>query len=391
MDAEDEWGDFSGPEMAEWNQPAPEPVPVLRYAFGKSGQSVRIKDRSGHGNDGTAARPLRRVPGIVKGRWAARFDGEKDYIRVPRSPSLEPEELTVDAWVCIDGSKPDFKDGAIAFKRNTASSCNEDYCLEILSDRTVLMTVSSPSTPPGQHRLITCTSLAPDLWHHLAMTFRPGEAVVYVDGKESARMQSGAGMNGKEPARLDHNSSADLFIGTRDHATYPLGRFGTFDLAELRIWPKALDANRISVLYGEHAGEPGVAKPSQNKACRGVEALCPAAIAAESLVLHLAPGPSGKTTATVRDRSGRNHHGTACAACVTATGGHGGSTAPVRISSACHVLRHWSRTPLPWRHGCVSPAESNRRTQGPWSSSATRRSTTTRATTWKSCPTVAFA
>lgn len=310
-DAGDERGDFSGSEMAEWHAPASGPAPVLHYVFGKSRKSVRIKDRSGHGNDGTAVRPLRRVPGLAKGKWAARFDGASDYIRVPRSPSLEPEELTVDAWVRIDGNKPDFKDGAIVFKRNTASSCNEDYCLEILSDRTVLMTVSSPSSSSGQQRLNTFTSLAPDLWHHLAMTFRPGEAVVYVDGKESVRMQSSAGTNEKGPARLDHNPSADLFIGTRDHATYPLGRFGAFDLAELRIWPNALDAKRIAALYGKHADQPGVAKPMQNKACLDVEALCPAATAVESLVLHLAPSPSCKKTATVRDRSGRNNHGTA--------------------------------------------------------------------------------
>lgn len=310
VDAEDEWGDFSGPEMAEWHQPAPETVPVLHYTFGKSGKSVRIQDRSGHGNNGTAARPLQRVPGIAKGKWAARFDGVSDYIRVPRSPSLEPEELTVDVWVRIDGHAPDFKGGTIVFKRNSGTHWNEGYCLELFPDRSARMTVSHPPSPEGQARLDTLSTLAPDLWHHLAMTFRRGEAVVYLDGKESVRMQRRTDKGGALAA-LDHYAAADLFIGARDHATVPLGGFGAFDLAELRIWPKALDAKRIAALYGKHAGQPGVAKPLQNKACLGMEALCPAAIAAESLVLHLAPSPSCKTTAKVRDRSGRNNHGTA--------------------------------------------------------------------------------
>jgi hypothetical protein len=280
-----------------------EPAPVLHYTFGRAAKSLRVKDRSGRGNDGTAARRLRRVPGIAKGQWAARFDGANDCIRVPRSASLEPEELTVDAWVRIRGRDPDFKDGAIVFKRNTGSSCNEDYCLEILSGRTVLMTVSSPPSPLGQTRLTGGTVLAPDLWHHLAMTFRPGEAVVYVDGREEIRMRTHGG--------LEHNPSADLFIGTRDHATYPLDRFGAFDLAELRIWPVALDAKRMAALYGEHAGKPGVAKPPRNKPRAVPAAQPPTAIAAESLVLHLAPGPSCKTDASVPDRSGRRNDGTA--------------------------------------------------------------------------------
>ena len=287
-----------------------EPAPVLHYTFDRSAKSLRVKDRSGQGNDGKAARRLERVSGIGGKGWAARFDGTNDYIRVPRSPSLEPESLTVDAWVRIDGNKPDFKGGTIVFKRNTGVNWNEGYCLEIFPDRSIRMTISNPPSPNGQKRLDSGTTLAPDLWHHLAMTFRPGEAVVYVDGKENVRMLFSADGSGKS-AGLDHNSAADLFIGARDHATYPLGTFGGFDLAELRIWPKALDAERIAALYGEHAGQPGVAKPLQNKSRIDVEALCPDAIAAESLVLHLAPCRSCKTSAKVRDRSGRNHHGSA--------------------------------------------------------------------------------
>ena len=286
-----------------------EPAPVLHYTFGRSSKSLRIKDRSGQGNDGTAARPLKRVPGIGKGK-AVRFDGVSDYIRVPRSPSLEPEELTVDAWVRIDGNKPDFKGGTIVFKRNSGVNWNEGYCLEIFPDRSARMTVSHPPAPAGQARLDIISTLAPDLWHHLAMTFRPGEAVVYVDGKENVRMQNRADKGGMLSA-LDHNAATDLFIGARDHATYPLGTFGAFDLAELRVWPKALDAERIAALYGEHAGQPGVAKPSRNKSRIDVEALCPATIAPESLVLHIAPVPSCKAGSKIRDRSGRNNHGTA--------------------------------------------------------------------------------
>ena len=70
---------------------AEEPAPVLHYTFGRSRKSARIKDCSGHRNDGMAVHSLRRVPGIAKGQWAARFDGTGDYIRVPRSASLEPE------------------------------------------------------------------------------------------------------------------------------------------------------------------------------------------------------------------------------------------------------------------------------------------------------------
>lgn len=282
---------------------AEEPVPVLHYTFGQSSKSLKVKDRSGHGNNGTAVRPLRRVPGIAKGQWAARFDGISDCIRVQRSPSLEPKELTVDAWVRIDKRALEVNGGnTIVFKRNSAIDCNEDYCLEILTSRIVHMTVSNVR----QSCVDSWTALSFDEWHHLAMTFRPGEAVVYVDGKENARMESRTGLAG-----LAHNAAADLFIGARDHAKFPMDRFAAFDLAEVRIWPVALDAKQIAVLYGAHAGQPGVAAPERNKSCVDTkEVLASLGVAApESLVLHYTPPRSGRLTERVRDRSGCHNDG----------------------------------------------------------------------------------
>ena len=298
---------------------AVKPAPVLHYTFGQSAKSVRVKDRSGHGNDGMAVRPLRRVPGIVKGQWAARFNGISDYIRVPRSASLEPEELTVAAWVRIpDGIEP-ADAGAIIFKRNTSFHDNEGYNMEILPDRRVRMTIGHCG---GQKNVISREALAPDLWHHVAMTFLGGRMRLYVDGKPA----------GEEHfiQALDHNPSADLLIGGRDHASHPMDRFAWFDLADVRIWSKALDMHQIAALYGEFADRPKVAHPADNQSIepssRNADhtficgtpslptsqpiALDVPAIRRDALVLHYA-FVSPKDGTELRDRSGHQTNGTA--------------------------------------------------------------------------------
>src|SRR3954453_11371255 len=72
-----------------------------------SGQTVR--DWSGHGNIGRLRSTAGAdgndptwIRGVLAGS-ALRFDGD-DYVTIPDSPSLEPQKVTVAAWVRSDGS-----------------------------------------------------------------------------------------------------------------------------------------------------------------------------------------------------------------------------------------------------------------------------------------------
>lgn len=233
---------------------------VLHYAFGKGAKwetgSV-VKDLSGGGHDGRVEGDgLEVVRGIGKQGKAVRFDGKVDYIRVPRDEALEPDEITVAAWVKIRAGENLTESGTLVFKRNSSFHDNESYGLAVYPNRIVRADVSSPRC--GHNRVDSSVPMAPGVWHHVAMAFRGGETRLYLDGVLVA--------TGSYPPALDHNAGADLLVGVRDHAEYPMGRFGAFDLAELRIWDEALDGERVAALYRERAGWKGVAKPEDNRA-----------------------------------------------------------------------------------------------------------------------------
>ncbi|MBP5786314.1 MAG: LamG domain-containing protein, partial [Kiritimatiellae bacterium] len=250
-----------------------------------------VKDLSGGGHDGRVEGDgLEVVRGIGKQGKAVRFDGKVDYIRVPRDEALEPDEITVAAWVKVragfascggDGI------GAVVFKRNTSFHDNEDYCLEIHPGCVLRTDLSSPH---GRHAKVTTReALAPELWHHIAVAVGGGMARIYVDGVLAVEQSH------RHP--FDHSRMTDLFVGARDHAGHPIDRFGAFDLAELAIWDEVLGAEQVAALYRERAGHFGVAKREAKEK--------------KGLVLHYAFGKGGKwkTGSVVKDLSGGGHNG----------------------------------------------------------------------------------
>lgn len=232
----------------------PFPAPVLHYGFSGGADGNLLRDSGGMHNDGRLGGNPEFVAGIGKKGRAVRFDGRDDCIRVPRSASLEPDAITVAVWIRTGAGTNAEEPGAIVFKRNTSYHDNEDYCLELFPDHTLHANFSSPR---GGHRFaISSVALAPDLWHHAAMVLGPQGVWLYLDGVP-------VGGNAL-PCTLDHCAGADLLIGFRDHAALPLSRYGEFDLADLRIWPEALDGGQIARLYREKASCPGVARPECN-------------------------------------------------------------------------------------------------------------------------------
>ena len=268
---------------------------VLHYAFGRGGvwgSGAVVKDLSGGGHDGRVEGDgLEVVRGIGKRGKAVRFDGKGDYIRVPRDASLEAEELTLAVWLKLRKGAASLADegiGTVVFKRNTSFHDNEDYCLEIHPGRLLRTDISSPRG--GHDKVTTGKALEPEAWHHVAVTVGGGRARIYVDGELAAE---------KTPVQaFDHSQQTDLLVGVRDHAGYPLNRFGMFDLFELKMWDKALDAKQVAALYRARAGKIGVAEKKKEKGTQG-------------LVLHYAFGRGGKwgTGAVVKDLSGGGHDG----------------------------------------------------------------------------------
>ncbi len=234
--------------------PSDIPAPVLHYGFSDKAAGQVVRDSSGLQNDGTFYGRPEFVAGVGKKGRAVRLDGRDDCIRIPRSASLEPNAITVAAWIRIGVGANAKEPGAIVFKRNTSYHDNEDYCLELFPDHTLHANFSSPR---GGHRfVVSSVALAPDLWHHAAMVLGPQGAWLYLDGVPVG--------GDARPCTLDYCAGTDLLIGFRDHAALPLSRYGEFDLADLCIWPEALDGGQVASLYREKARCPGVARPECN-------------------------------------------------------------------------------------------------------------------------------
>jgi hypothetical protein len=237
---------------------------VLHYSFGRGGAweagSV-VKDLSGNGHDGLVKGDgLEVAKGMgPKGR-AARFDGKGDFIRAPKDAAAGAESLTVAAWVRVGEGDEEGESGTIVYKRNTSFHDNEGFCLEIFPDFRLKGTVANRSSR-GQCVVFSSAAMAKGLWHHVAMTYEPGRACLYLDGA-----LAGSGMAPESP---DFHPGADWLVGVRDHEQYPLSRFGMFELADFRMWNEALDGERMAALYRERAGRAGVAKPEDNRAPAG--------------------------------------------------------------------------------------------------------------------------
>ncbi|MBR4250677.1 MAG: LamG domain-containing protein [Kiritimatiellae bacterium] len=230
------------------------PRPVLHYTFQRYTGGNGIEDSSGRHHGGVVAGKLQLVEGPGKRDKAIRFDGRSSFIRVPRSDSLEPDAITVAAWIRIAEDANRVEPGVIVFKRNSSYHDNEDFALQIFPNHILRIDVSSPRS--GHHKVDSSVALAPDVWHHAAMSIGGRGARLYLDGEMVGE--------GFFPCALDHFGGADLLIGARDHAALPTSWFGAYDLADLQIWAEALDGEQIARLYRKKARLPGVAHPGGN-------------------------------------------------------------------------------------------------------------------------------
>jgi len=232
-----------------WNRPVNSALPdrglVLHYTFEEQ-DAEKAVDRSGLENHGVIHGQPVIVPG--PGGRALRFDGEKDYIQVPRSPSLEPDALTAAAWVRINRFHPNF--GLLVQKRNRSFHNNEDYNLQIWNNGVIRMVVANGR----QSRLDAANRIGTGVWHHVAMVFEEPEMRLYLDGRFAGSK--------RHPLPLDHNPESDLLICAAGHAQYPLDLFLNCDLDDLQIYSQALGDDDIAELvrrHVRHAPEPAAA------------------------------------------------------------------------------------------------------------------------------------
>ncbi|HXW53592.1 MAG TPA: LamG domain-containing protein [Myxococcota bacterium] len=189
------------------------------------------------------------IPGEVEEAFNISGTGI-DYVTVPSSAALQPQNITVDAWVKANGSPGDFK--YIIDKGASSIDCagNASYALYTgesgglffyISDGTTV--VESPDAGTG---------VWDNQWHFVAGTYDGASVSLYVDGN----------LVGSNPASLTINygfPDNTLYFGNYpDCTTQNLSFDGGID--EVEIFSRALLQSEIQAIF--NAGSSGKCKNS---------------------------------------------------------------------------------------------------------------------------------
>jgi hypothetical protein len=199
-------------------------------------------DVSGHGNNGTLGGGVQWVAGH-SGR-ALSFDGSTGQVQVSDQPSLEPAQITVQAWIKRTGSPGNFK----YIVAKGASGCQSGSYGLYSGPNGGLMFYVATATASG-----LAYAQSPDAgtgvwdgnWHLVAGTFDGSTIRLYLDGS-----QVGTGTAWNNPISYGLPDSNNLLIGNYPYSNCPGVDFhfnGAVD--ETKIWQRALSPQEIQAQY----------------------------------------------------------------------------------------------------------------------------------------------
>jgi hypothetical protein len=205
-----------------------------------SGQTIR--DWSGRGNNGTlGSTPAvdNNDPAWIKGVLlgsALRFDGDDDFLTIPRSSSLEPQRLTVSAWVRGDTSPGAFK---YVLAKGSQACDRSSYGIYTGADGGLAFYVSgttSVAISPAAG-----TGVWDGKWHNVAGTYDGSKVRLFVDGT-----QVGSGTAG--PGAVDY-SLPNGGVQLANYGDANSGCWGALnlkgDIDGVQIWSTALPIDSI--------------------------------------------------------------------------------------------------------------------------------------------------
>jgi len=200
--------------------PAAEEGLVAHYPCDE-GSGTRLRDASGHGNDGA-------VSGATFVRfgegWALRFDGVDDFVDCGRGPGLSPERaVSVEAWVYPE-AVPGAGEAGIIGKGY------ESFVLTYYVDGQCWWYISGGGN--------NCqAALTVGAWHHVVGTFDGKTLKLYLDGSLADTHASRAETIGQGGALFLGKSEGDPQFTHNAHFK------GTID--EVRVYDRALSADEV--------------------------------------------------------------------------------------------------------------------------------------------------
>ncbi len=187
------------------------------------------QDSSGNGHDGT----LINGPLWTEGRinYALDFDGSNDKVTIPHHDDLDPESMTIAAWVYLEQSK--------AWSAVLTKDEQVSYWLGV--GGTTPLFLLSPDGSSGNHiRFWADSGMTLNTWHHIAATYDGSYVQLYIDGSSSGSPQ---GYNGGI-----YQGTSQVLIG--DSITWqPFSNTFNGIIDDVRIYNRALGQEEIQAIY----------------------------------------------------------------------------------------------------------------------------------------------
>ncbi len=217
------------------------------------------------------------------------FDGVKQYVSVPSSPSLNlTSQVTVEAWIRPDSLSS--SEMGIAGTWDDVSGNNRTYFLWILNGKASFYVAHNGG---GDFANVNgVTALQVGTWYHIAGTFDGTNLRIYVNGVLEGTTTSAGAIN---------TNSKPFFIGRQDAGDGNRYFAGAID--DVRVWStarsaSAIQANMGDALVGNEAGLAGYWKLDEGSGTTTADATANgntgtlgAGVAANQPAWSVAPSP----------------------------------------------------------------------------------------------------
>jgi len=195
-------------------------------------------------NDGTLTGPPFWTTGIIDG--ALDFDGVNDYVQVSDEDSLEPDHITVAAWVYRESTST--KDAILQKGSTHFDDDRNGYIFRITESSHatnpnkatfhIVVNNGCPSAPPST------TGIGEDTWYHIAATYNGSYIRMYVNGNEEGTATS-------ETGTIDYTGGyQDFKIGVTEEGHGVFHNYFDGKIDDVRVYGRALSEDEIEDICG---------------------------------------------------------------------------------------------------------------------------------------------